>query len=155
MGRGLSSSWLCSPAEHLPGSGQQSAVSPCFPALCCGEGRVTETRAREGAPSFPRMWGRGHRKPSGRRAPAGVWADKIRTQTADAAEAQLVEGAHPANRCWALTAEACLLPASLAHPRGQAMGMVTGAAAGVSHTPGSPSPGGSWRASCLPTVAVR
>lgn len=38
-------------------------------------------------------------------------ADKIRTQTADAAEAQLVGGVHPADRRWALTA-GCLSPTS-------------------------------------------
>ena len=63
----------------------------------------------------------------------GVWADKIRTQTADATEAQLVGRVHSANACWALTRRgACLLPASLARPRGQAMGMVTGRA-GLAH----------------------
>ena len=36
----------------------------------------------------------------------GVWADKIRTQMADATEAQLVGGVHSANARWALTGRA-------------------------------------------------
>ena len=149
-----SSSWLCSPAGHWPGSGQQSAVSPRFPALCCGRGGSQRLMLGEGRhPSAARgaeviaspragrlQLGSGQTKSEHNRPMLlkhSLWEEFIlQTRSGPSPAERLSPAAFSCSSTWA------------------GDGTVTGAA-GVSHTPSSSSPGGSWHASSLPTVAVR